>query len=70
MNEVDIKIVCGAAEVEYCTVAGIPIANPVNGEEVERTTKLNCCDAAFVLVIIPSISMSLLSASSNKMFRA
>ena len=31
---------------------------------------LNCCEPAFVLVIMPSTSASLLSASSKRMFRA
>jgi len=57
-------------ETEYCTVTGSPIFNPVPVAEMLSATMLNCSDPAFVLVIIPSTSASLLSASSKRTFRA
>src|ERR1700692_3364539 len=37
------------SDVEYCTVDCPPITRLVPDPETVRTTRLNCCDAAFVL---------------------
>jgi len=58
------------SDVENCSVAGSPTFNQVTAADSASATIVNCCDPRFVPVIMPSTSVSLLSASSNTTLRA